>query len=84
MLGTLAGGFAFRALRQACKKLREVVKAAEYRYLKVNAGELEEFIKAGDTKGWYGYCKGGRRLPGKKVGSAHYIRDEDKKLLPKR
>ena len=27
--GTLAGGSAFRALRKACKKLREIIQAAE-------------------------------------------------------
>ena len=82
--GALAGGFANRALRQACRKLREVMQAAEYRYLELYACELEEFIKAGDTKGWYGHRKGGRRWPGKKVESAQYIRDEDRELLPKR
>ena len=82
--GALAGGFAFRALRQACRKLREVMQAAEYRYLEVYACELEEFTKAGDTKDWYGHRKGGRRLLGEKVGSAQYIRDEDRELLPKR
>ena len=30
--GTLAGGSAFRALRKACKKLRETIQAAENRY----------------------------------------------------
>ena len=50
--GTLAGGSAFRALRKACKKLREVVQAAEDKYLEVFACELEEFIVAGDLRGW--------------------------------
>ena len=35
--GTLAGGSAFRALRTACKKLRNVIQAAEDRYLEVFA-----------------------------------------------
>ena len=46
--GTLAGGSAFRALRKACRKLRETIQAAEYRYLQVYACELEGFIAAGD------------------------------------
>ena len=33
-----AGGFAFRALRKACKNLREVIQAAEDTYLKVSTG----------------------------------------------
>ena len=57
--GTLAGGSAFRALRKACKKLRETMQAAEDRYLEVYACELEEFIVAGDVGGWYGHLKGG-------------------------
>ena len=48
--GTLAGGSAFRALRKACKKLRETMQAAEDRYLEVYARELEEFIVAGDVR----------------------------------
>ena len=39
--GTLTGGSALRALRQACRKLREVMQVAEDRYLEVHAGELE-------------------------------------------
>ena len=35
--GTLAGGSAFRALRKACRKLREIMQAAEDRYLEVYA-----------------------------------------------
>ena len=31
--GTLAGGSAFCALRKACRKLREIMQAAEDRYL---------------------------------------------------
>ena len=81
--GTLAGGFAFRALRKACKKLREIIQAAEDRYLEVFACELEEFIVAGDSKGWHGHLKGGWKLQGKKLRSAQYIRDENGKLLPK-
>ena len=42
--GTLAGGSAFRALRKACRKLREIMQAAEDRYLEVYACELEESI----------------------------------------
>ena len=64
--GTLAGGPAFRALRKACKKLREIIQAAEDRYLEVFACELEEFIVAGDLRGWHGYLKGGWKLQGKK------------------
>ena len=57
--GTLAGGSAFRALRKACRKLRETIQAAEYRYLQVYACELEGFIAAGDLRGWYAHLKGG-------------------------
>ena len=57
--GTLAGGFAFRALRKVCRKLREIMQATEDRYLEVYACELEEFIVAGDVRGWYGHLKGG-------------------------
>ena len=81
--GTLAGGSAFRALRKACRKLRETMQAAEDRYLEVYACELEEFIVAGDVRGWYGHLKGGWKLQGKKLGSAQYIRDENGKLLRK-
>ena len=81
--GTLAGGSASRALRKACRKLREIMQAAEDRYLEVFACELEEFIVAGDVRGWYGHLKGGRKLQGKKLGSAQYIRDENGKLLRK-
>ena len=49
--GILAGGSAFRALRKACRKLREITQAAEDRYLEVYACELEEFIVAGDVRG---------------------------------
>ena len=56
---TLAGGSAFRALRKAYRKLRETMQAAEDRYLEVYACELEEFIVAGDVRGWYGHLKGG-------------------------
>ena len=55
--GTLAGGSAFRALRKACKKLREAIQAAQDRYLEVFACELEEFIVAGDLTGRYGHLK---------------------------
>ena len=50
--GTLAGGSAFRALRKACRELREIMKAAEDRYLEVYACELEEFTLTGDMRGW--------------------------------
>ena len=80
---TLAGGSAFRALRKACRKLREIMQAAEERYLEVYACKLEEFIVAGDVRGWYGHLKGGWKLQGKKLGSAQYIRDKDGKLLRK-
>ena len=81
--GTLAGGSAFRALRTACKKLRDVIQAAEDRYLEVFACELEEFIAAGDLRGWYGHLKGGWKLQGKKLRGTQYIRDEKGKLLRK-
>ena len=81
--GTLAGGSAFRALRKACRKFRETVQAAEGRYLEVYACELEEFIVAGDVRGWYGHLKERWKLQGKKLGSAQYNRDEDGKLLRK-
>ena len=81
--GTLTGGSAFRALRKACKKLREVIQAAEDRYLEVFACELEEFIVTGDLRGWYGHLKGGWKLQGKKLRGAQYIRDENGKLLRK-
>ena len=47
------------------------------------ACELEEFIAAGDLRGWYGHIKGGWKLEGNKSGSAQYIRDENGKLLRK-
>ena len=81
--GHLAGGSAFCALRKACRKLREVMQAAEGRYLEVYACELEEFILAGDMKSWYGHRKGGWKLQGEKMGSTQYIRDVDGKLLQK-
>ena len=81
--GTLTGGSAFRALRTACKKLREVIQAAEDRYFEVFACELEEFIVAGDLRGWYGHLKRGWKLQGKKLRGAQYIRDENGKLLRK-
>ena len=81
MHGTLAGGSAFRALRKARRKLRETIQAAEYSFLEVYACELEEFIAAGDLRGWYVHLKGGWKLQGKKLGSAQYIRDENGKLL---
>ena len=80
MHGTLAGGSAFRALRKACRKLRETMQAAEGRYLEVYNCELEEFIVAGDERGWYGHLEGGWKFQGKKLGSAQYIRDENRKL----
>ena len=81
--GTLAGGSAFRALRKAWKKLREIIQAAEDRYLEVFACEMVEFVVAGDLEGWHGHCKGGWKLQGKKLRSAQYIRDENGKLLRK-
>ena len=81
--GTLASGSAFRALRKACRKLREFIQAAEDRYLEVYACERKEFIAAGDLRGWYGHLKGGWKLQGKKLGNAQYIRDENGKLLRK-
>ena len=64
--GTLAGDSAFRALWVSCRKLRETMQAAEDRYLEMYACKLEEFIVAGDVRGWYGYFKGGWKLQGKK------------------
>ena len=58
MHGTLAGGCAFRASQKASKNLREIIQAAEDRYLEVFACELEEFIVVGDLRGWYGHLKG--------------------------
>ena len=81
--GTLAGESAFRALRKACKKLREIIQAREDRYLEVFVCELEEFIVAGDLRGWHGHLKGGWKLQGKKLRSAQYIRDENGKVLRK-
>ena len=57
------------------------MQAAEDRCLEVYACELEEFTLAGDMRGWYRHLKGGWKLQGKTVGSAQYIRDEDRKLL---
>ena len=81
--GTLACGSAFRALRKACRNLREIIQAAEDRYLEVYACELEDFIVAGDVRGWYGHLKGEEKFQGKKLGSAQYIRNEDGKFLRK-
>ena len=53
MRSALAGDFAFRVLRKACKKLTEFMQAAENRYLKVYTGELHEFTNAGDMRGWH-------------------------------
>ena len=83
MHGTLAGGSAFHGLRMSCRKLRETMQAAEDRYLDMYACDLEEFIVAGDVRGWYGYFKGGRKLQGTKLGSVQYIKDENGKLLRK-
>ena len=58
------------------------MQTAEDRHLEVYACELEEFIVAGDIRGWYG-LRGGWKLQGKKLVSAQYIRDEDGKLLRK-
>ena len=80
--GTLAGGSAFRALRKACRKLRETMQTAEDRYLEVYACELE-FIVAGSLGGLYGHLKGEWKLQGNKLGSAQYIRNENGKLLRK-
>ena len=79
----MADGSALRALRKACKKLREIFQAAEDRYLEVFACELEEFIVADDLRGWYGHLKGGWKLQGKKLRGAQYIKDENGKLLRK-
>ena len=62
MRGTLAGGSAFRALKESCRNLTEIMQVAEDRYLQVYAGEFEEFNKAGDMKIWYGHLEGGWRL----------------------
>ena len=50
--GALAGGFAFRALRMAYRKLRQVMQATEDRYLEVYVCELEagtDISKAGGS-----------------------------------
>ena len=52
MRGAMVGGSSFRALRKACRKLRETMQPAEDRYLEMYACELGKFIKAGDMKGW--------------------------------
>ena len=39
------------------QNLREVVQAAENAYLDVYAGELEEFAKVRDMRGWYRHLK---------------------------
>ena len=77
MRGALAVGSAFRAFRKACKKVREIIHAVEDWYLEVYVCQLDEFLKAGDMKEWYGHLKGGWRLKGKEVGSRQYIRDDD-------
>ena len=76
MRGALAGDSAFCALRKVCRNLREVMQAAEDRYMEMYTCKLKKSAKAGDMKGWYGNLKGGWKLQGKKVGSAQYIRDE--------
>ena len=81
--GTLADGSAFRALRKACRKLRESIQAAEDMYLEGYVCELEEFIVIGVLRGWYGHLEGGCKLQGKKLGNAQYIRGENGKLLRK-
>ena len=48
--GAFLGGSSFRASRKACRKFREIMQAAEYRYLEVNACRVIEFTKAGDMK----------------------------------
>ena len=62
--GILAGGSAFRALRKACRKPREIMQTAENRDLEVYACELEEFTLAGNIRGWCGHLKGGWKLQG--------------------
>ena len=57
--GILAAGSSFRALRKACRKLREIMQATEDRYLEVYACELEELTLAGDIRGWYGHLESG-------------------------
>ena len=64
--GPLAGGSAFR-VAEGMQKLREIVQAAEGRYLEMFACELEEFIVAGDLRGWYGHLKGGWKLQSDKL-----------------
>ena len=49
--GTLGGGSALRGLWKACRKLREVMQAAEDKYFKVYACKLEELTLAVDMKG---------------------------------
>ena len=60
--GTLVGGSAFRGLRKACGNLREIMQAAEDRFLEVYACALEEFTLARGVRGLYGHLKGGWKL----------------------
>ena len=48
--GTLAVGSTFRALRKACRRLGEIIQAAEDKYLEAYTCEVEEFIVARRTE----------------------------------
>ena len=72
---------AWRSLRAACKRVKEVIQVGVDRYLDVYARELEEHTRAGDMRGWYRHLKGGWRLSGRPLDGEQYIRDEDGTLL---
>ena len=62
--GILAGYSAFRTLRNARRKLRDMMQAAEDRCVEMYTGGFEQFTKAGDMRGWNGHLKGRWGLPG--------------------
>ena len=66
-------GHAWKNLRKACRKSRDVIQAGMDSYLDVYARDLEGYIQAGDMRGWYGHLKGGWRLQGRKIESEQYI-----------
>ena len=67
----------FSRISEGVQKVREIIHAVEDWYLEVYVCQLDEFLKAGDMKEWYGHLKGRWRLKGKEVGSRQYIRDDD-------
>ena len=72
---------AWRSLRAACKRVKEVIQVGVDRYLDVYARELEEHTRAGDMRGWHRHLKGGWRLSGRPRDGEKYTRDEDGTLL---